>query len=150
MKNETLKKNGKMLLETLYKKSGFPLNDSIIKGVLDNYKNGIVMMSERMNKVFEGILYELDDEVKGIIEEVEASSENTQVCHVIKMHMEYGTEYTLILCPENEDEIKSLAASDTTPIEGGYCIFAKVVNPHCGEFGDVGIIAKNGGFARVW
>ena len=135
---------GKEMLTTIYNNAKEDLKDPYINLVLSNLDNGKVMLSERMSAIFSGILFDLKPEEKEKLQAIEKKYE-VKVCHIIKTYMTYGEEYTFVMCPKNEEELKCLE------IEGKIArVFTAVSNDFGTELGYAGIRTVNGGFERAW
>lgn len=117
--------------------------------VLTEYKqNETIYYSERVNKVYNGILYWLSNEQQYVdaVKEVEKKY-NIYVYHCILSHTEFGDLLTMLYVsndPENwiEEKSKLMVAMPNT--------FVYDFSGFGSEFGDVQIAGINGGLTRVY
>lgn len=121
--------------------------DEYISGVLNKIKSGEVMRSERINKVFQGILYTLSADEKKKIAEIE-SQYDVKIVHILHTHMEYGDEYAYVVAPNSEEDLV-YQLEDALP-DGSIRAYAVVSNTYCTEYGSIGIRAINGGFTKTY
>ena len=121
--------------------------DMCISDVLERLQKGEVMRSERVNKVFQGILYNLTAEEKEKVVEIEKQYD-AKVVHILHTHMEYGDEYTYVLAPTDEEDL-AYQLDDILP-DGSVRAYAVVSNDFCTESGSIGIKTVNGGFAQTY
>lgn len=124
-----------MNIEDMYKLTNTPVDDEVSQTVINNFNNGKIMYSERMNSVFDGILFDLTNEMKEKIESLK--KEGVEVIHVLKWQSVFGEEIDYIINDEMFEEDGVL-----------YC-FALCTNSYVEEMGEIGIKSINGGFTRV-
>ena len=141
---------GYEFLKGLYlkKHSAYEVNtDLCISDVLERLQKGEVMRSERVNKAFQGILYNLIAPEKEKVAEIEKQY-NAKVIHILHTHMEYGDEYAYVLAPTDEEDL-AYQLDDILP-DGSVRAYAVVSNDFCTEYGSIGIKTVNGGFTRTY
>lgn len=122
--------------------------------IKDFEKNNRVYYSERQNKIFDGILYEVNQnpEFKRIIKEFE-EKKNAIVYHAQLTRFEFGLCLSLLFVSEDEEEWE-FEIEELTPDENkimypiAYCI--NLDNPDFSEYGTIGIKSLNGGISRVY
>ena len=126
-----------MDIRTLYEKTNADMDEEVVISVIEKAERGEVMYSERMDQFFQGILFDLTEEMQAKVKELE--TKGLKVIHILKWHAVYGTEIDYIL--DDEEEIYN---------ENGtvFCL-ALCSNPMCEEMGEIGIRYANGGFTRV-
>lgn len=114
------------------------------------FKSGVIMKSETSRMFghnFYGVLFELNDTEKKLIERFE-SEYHSMVYHVIKNETEIGTLYSLLYVSKYIDEWE-MDREDL--IEGCpliYCI--NTSDEFCSEFGTIAIKGSNGGLRRLY
>lgn len=116
--------------------------------IKDFEKKNKVYYSERQNKIFNAILYWVDNEKKyvDVVNEFE-KKHNCLVYHCQLTHMEFGDCLSLLYVSEDENEW----SQDIKDIREGYA-FAYVANldePSYSEFGTIGIRPSQGGVLRT-
>ena len=110
--------------------------------VIKAFKHGSLMMSEPPF----GALYELDDEQKQMVEDVEKRYGGL-VYMVVRQPMQFGLCDSLLWVSQYEEEWDY----ERGDIEEGV-VFTYTVNhdaDFCSEFGCIGIRAANGGLIRI-
>lgn len=125
------------------------------KTVIDEFiHSNIVYCSKRLNKLFDGILdfNNNNESFKKVVEEFE-QEKNALVYHTQLTYTEFGTCLSLFYVSEDVEEWE-LDRNDLTPDARGLMYpFVYVVNlsePEYSEFGQIGIVRKNGGVSRVY
>lgn len=142
---------GYEFLKALYlkKHSEYEVNtDMCIVDVLERLQKGEIMRSERVNKVFQGILYTLSEDEKKRVQEIEKEYD-VKIVHILHTHMEYGDdEYAYVLAPTDEEDL-TYQLDDILP-DGSVRAYAVVSNDFCTESGSIGIKTVNSGFTRTY
>ena len=141
---------GYKLLKELYLREYSPgevETDEYVSGVLKKLRNGEIMRSERMDALFQGILYTLTDDEKQKVKAIEKRYD-VKVIHILHTHMEYGDEYAYVIAPADEDDLAFQLQDVLT--DGSIGTYAVVTNTFCTELGSIGIKAMNGGFTRTY
>lgn len=122
----------------------------LMKNVIDDFdKKGKVYYSERQNKIFDGILYWLDNEQKyvDLVKDFEQKF-NAVVYHCQLTHTAFGDLLSMLYVSSHENEWES----DFAMLKEGET-YANVVNLTDGdmsEIGMIGIAPRNGGVARTY
>ena len=124
--------------------------------VLNNFtKYDKVYYSERQNAIFDGVLFEIenDSHYAELVKEFETEY-NALVYHAQLCKTEFGTCLSLLYVSSHEDEWE-LDRSDIlhTHKDGTMRVIARVENltdPYLSECGFIGIVRKNGGVSRVY
>lgn len=134
MKNEALKRMEMLKLDVT---------------VLADFRDmNIIYYSERQNKVFDGMLYWVNDE-DGWLEMIKdfESEHNVIVYHAQVTHTEIGDMLSLLFVTSHEEDW----ASEDKELKDGY-VFAYVKNlddENCSEFGTIKVAPVNGGITRL-
>lgn len=136
----------KQKAEALQRMKMLKLLDQVQK---DFRTNGRLYYSERLDKVFNAVLYWLDNQSQyvGIVERFEKEY-NALVYHCQLTHTEFGDQLTILYVSANENEWEN----DRKDLINGYA-FARVENLLDGmysEFGSVGIAPSMGGVLRTY
>ena len=113
--------------------------------IKDFEKNNKVYYSERQNKIFNAILYWLDNnkEYMDLVKEFEEKYQ-ALVYHSQLTHTEFGDMLSLLYVSSQEEEWML----DEQDLRDGYT-FAYVINGCFSEFGTIGIRPSQGGILRV-
>lgn len=116
--------------------------------IKDFEENGRVYYSERQNKIFNAILYWLDNEEKfvKIVEEKERKH-NILVYHCQLTHTEFGDLLSLLYVSADEDNWEY----ERQDIQNGitYCYVANLDCEYDSDWGTIGITPSQGGVLRT-
>lgn len=120
------------------------------KKVIQDFKTqNVVYYSERLNKIFDGILYYASNEedIENTIKNFEKKY-NYLVYHAILTHTNFGNLLSLLYVSNNVDEWDT----DKQYLKDGEtCSYvANLSDIECSEFGYIGIEQKNGGLSRTY
>lgn len=120
------------------------------KKVIQDFKTqGVVYYSERLNAIFDGILYYASNEedIENTIKNFEKKY-NYLVYHAILTHTTFGSLLSLLYVSNNIDEWNM----DKQYLKDGEtCSYvANLSDIECSEFGYIGIEQKNGGLSRTY
>lgn len=120
------------------------------KKVIQDFKTqGVVYYSERLNAIFDGILYYASNEedIENTIKNFEKKY-NYLVYHAILTHTNFGNLLSLLYVSSNVDEWNT----DKQYLKDGEtCSYvANLSDIECSEFGYIGIEQKNGGLSRTY
>lgn len=120
------------------------------KNVIDDFdKKGKVYYSERQSKIFDGILYWLDNksEYVKLVEEFERKYD-ALVYHCQLVHTSFGDLLSMLYVSNNEEEWEY----DMSLLKGGeaYAMVANLDDRRISEIGMIGIVPKNGGVSRTY
>jgi len=137
--------NEKMKTEALSRMRSLRL----MKQVMDEFEeSGTIYYSERQNKIFDGILYYLENEpafVK-LAKELE-ERHGVLIYHAQLTHTYDGDLLSFLYVSQYEDEW----AYEREDMKKGYFMayVANIQDPMCSEFGTIGIAPRNGGVTRT-
>lgn len=116
--------------------------------IKDFEKNGRVYYSERQNKIFNAILYWLDNEEKfvKIVKEKE-KKHDILVYHCQLTHTEFGDLLSLLYVSADEDNWEY----ERQDIQNGitYCYVANLDCEYDSDWGTIGITPSQGGVLRT-
>lgn len=120
------------------------------KKVIQDFKTqDVVYYSERLNAIFDGILYYTSNEedIENTIKDFEKKY-NCLVYHAILTHTIFGNLLSLLYVSNNVDEWNT----DKQYLKDGEtCSYvANLSDKECSEFGYIGIEQKNGGLSRTY
>ncbi len=120
------------------------------KKVIQDFKTqGVVYYSERLNAIFDGILYYTSNEedIENTIKNFEKKY-NYLVYHAILTHTTFGNVLSLLYVSNNVDEWNN----DKYCLRlGEACSYvANLSDKECSEFGYIGFEQKNGGLSRTY
>ncbi len=120
------------------------------KKVIQDFKTqDVVYYSERLNKIFDGMLYYTSNEedIENTIKNFEKKY-NCLVYHAILTHTIFGNLLSLLYVSNNVDEWNN----DKYCLRlGEACSYvANLSDKECSEFGYIGIEQKNGGLSRTY
>lgn len=136
--------NEKMKTEALSRMRSLRL----MKQVMDEFdESGTLYYSERINRVFDGILYYVNNNPE-YAEAVEHVREMGMLpYHAQLTNTTFGRLFTVLYVSNCEDEWEY----DRNDIKEGYAMayVANLDDPTCSEFGTVAIAPKNGGITRL-
>lgn len=119
----------------------------VLKEVKENYKEGRIAVSERINKVFNAVLRDTTEEEKKIIEDYEKRSGN-KVYHAIKSYTEFGEILDLIIVSKYEEEWEYEFDEEN----GNYYVMSMAMNLTHEDFSEMGTIVVRkamGGLERI-
>jgi len=119
---------------------------NVMPEVIEKFKNGKLLVSERQSGVFDGILYDADT-YEGLVDYIMDYQDRTGylVYHIQRTMTDFGEMFALLTVSTYDEEWDY-------ELDGEYC-FAYVWNKTCPEFskaGTVGIVGKNGGVSRTF
>lgn len=121
------------------------LSDVVIKDFETLNK---IYYSERFNKVFDGILYWVDNDPK-FVELVKQFEDEHSVlvyhCHL--GHYSFGDCLTLLFVSENQEEW--IQDQQDLKNKTAFVYVYNLDDPMSSEFGTIGIVGKNGGVSRI-
>lgn len=123
---------------------------SITEQAIEEFRNGKLNKSERLDGVFRGILYWLTEEEQKHVTEFE-EEHGCLVYHVILTHTKFGDWYTYLYVTRAKEEWV-FDWEDLSPIdreEEAYVMAYVYTGDYNSEFGSVGIEPVNGGVDRV-
>lgn len=116
--------------------------------IKDFEEKGTVYYSERQNKIFDGILYYLDNEpmFANLAKSLE-EKHGILIYHAQLTHTYMGDMLSFLYVSQYEDEWEY----EREDMEQGYhmAYVANIDDPMCSEFGTIGIAPKNGGVSRT-
>lgn len=120
------------------------------KSVIDEFaKQRRVYLSERINAMFDGILFWADqyDNVQDAITAFE-HKHNSIVYHCQLTHTVMGDMLSLLYVSDSVDEW----TMDNDDLDEGMALayVKNLSDDDCSEFGSIGIQPKNGGITRTW
>lgn len=120
------------------------------KKVIQDFKTkDVVYYSERLSKIFDGILYYTSNEesIENAIKDFEEKY-NCLVYHAILTHTTFGSLLSLLYVSNNIDEWNM----DKQCLNSGEtCSYVVNLNDiDCSEFGYIGFEQKNGGLSRTY
>lgn len=121
------------------------LSDAVIKDFETLNK---IYYSERFNKVFDGILYWIDNDSKFV--ELVKQFENEHsvlVYHCHLGHYSFGDCLTLLFVSKNQEEW--IQDQQDLKTKTAFVYVCNLDEPACSEFGTIGIVGKNGGISRI-
>lgn len=114
--------------------------------ILDKFKDGFLLMSEYQNKIFDAVLYEMNDELQAYIDEFEKNYQ-ALVYHVQMTPTVVGKMYSLFYVGRYKEDWE-LEKAD---LKEGYA-FVYVWNkdvPQFSEFGSIAFKNSMGGIMRI-
>lgn len=127
------------ILQQVYK-----LHPNILKELQQDNK---IYYSERINKIYDGVLYWLDNRTEFVeaVKEIE-NKYNIYVYHVILSHTEFGDWLNLLYISDEPDkwEIERLELKIGMPF-----VYVHDFSEYGSEFGTIEIAGVNGGLTRV-
>ena len=121
----------------------------LMKQVQDDFKkNGKVYYSERQNRIFNAVLYWVDNDERyvKIVKDFE-KKHKALVYHCQLTHLEFGDCLSLLYVSANEEEWER----DRKDLSQGYA-FSYVRNLDCeydSDYGTIGIVPSMGGVLRT-
>lgn len=122
----------------------------ITEQAIEEFRNGKLNKSERLEGTFRGILYWLTDEEQAQVTAFE-NEHGCLVYHVILTHTKYGDWYTYLYVGKEKSEWE-YDWEDLAPLDDdreAYVMAYVNTGDYNSEFGTVGIEAVNGGVDRV-
>lgn len=133
-----MEKQNEILNECLFRMKMLELD----KNCINEFKKGNIWESESI-----GILYEINEEEKKIVENFEKENKGYKVYHIIHNYFEFGEIYNLLYVGTDKKEWKY----DREDIKEGYCMvyaYNKTYD-YCSEFGTIAIKKNIGGLIRT-
>lgn len=117
----------------------------VIDDVKINFKNDILMYSERQDAIFNAVLYFVEDEE--LIQKIKRFEKeyNTLVYHVQLLHTEFGNMYSMFYVSDSPNEWEE----DKKDLRN-HKAFVNVWNNEIEEMGYIGFKSSMGGVCRVW
>ena len=116
--------------------------------ILKEYKqDGTIYYSERINKIYDGILYWLNNEQRYVdaVKEIE-DKYNIYVYHCILNHTEFGDWLNMLFVSAEQEEW----SDERRSLEKGLIkVYVYDFSEYGSEFGDIQIRGINGGLSRV-
>lgn len=117
-------------------------------------KHKIVCYSERQNKYFDGILYDINNhqELKEIIKEFE-DQRHALVYHAQLAKYEFGLCLSILFVskyPEEWEMDQEDLKADSKGIMYPYAYVYNIDIPDFSDMGKIGIVRKNGGISRIY
>ncbi len=117
----------------------------VLPDVIQAFKDDRIMYSERVNKAFQAVLYDLkDEELKNKIKDFEKEY-SALVYHVQLLHTEFGNMYSMLYVSNDVNEWEL----DRDDIRHNQCC-ANVWDGEFEEIGAIGIKRAMGGIVRTW
>lgn len=118
----------------------------VVKNVLNDYDHGVINYSERVNKVFNAILYWVDNKPE-VAEVIKAFEEEygCLVYHAQLTHTCEGEMWSFLYVSKNEEEWEY----DREDITNGQA-YAYVWWNEVKEIGSIGVKPSQGGVLRTW
>ena len=120
----------------------------VYPNVLKEYKqDGTVYYSERVNKVYDGILYWLNNKSKYVeaVKEIE-NKYNIFIYHAILNHTEYGPWLSMLYVSSEPEEWEDEKSELKSGIPYAYVYTSDELSS---EFGPIEIAGINGGLTRL-
>ena len=119
----------------------------VLDEVKENYKEGRIAVSERLNKIFNAVLRDTTEEEKKIIEDYEKRSGN-KVYHAIKTYTEFGEILDLLIVSNYEEDWEYEFDEE----DENYYVMSMAMNLTNEDFSEMGSIVVRkamGGLERI-
>lgn len=124
----------------------------ISEHVIENFKNGMLMVSERQNKEFPAVLYDIknytNERVKNAVKEFQSNHPDYVIYHVIYCNTNFGEMANILFVSPYEEDWKYETEGTKDGIAYAYAY--NMTDTMLSDMGSIGVRPVMGGLERIW